>query len=59
MAIFRDEFNKMVIRLGLIRDKMVEDGFTETAQALNEVIARLNAADQTYIRELAAKRSKR
>lgn len=59
MAIFRDEFNKMVIRLGLIRDKMAEDGFTETAQALNEVIARLNSADQTYIRELAAKRSKR
>lgn len=56
MALYRDEFNKLVIRLGIIRDKMTEAGFTETAQALVDTITRLNGVDQTYIRELAAKK---
>lgn len=56
MALYRDEFNKLVIRLGIIRDKMTETGFTETAQALVDTITRLNGVDQTYIRELAAKK---
>lgn len=53
MILYRDEFNKLVIRLGMIRDKMTETGFTETAQALVDVITRLNSVDQIYICELA------
>ncbi len=56
MAIYRDEFNKLVIRLGIIRDKMTEDGYNETAQILGDVITRLNQADKTYIQELAMKK---
>ncbi len=56
MALYRDEFNKLVVRLGIIRDKMIETGYTETAQALIDVITRLNNVDQTYIRELADKK---
>lgn len=56
MSLYRDEINKLLIRLGIIRDQMREDGYPETAQALAEVIRRLNAVDQTYINELAAKK---
>lgn len=56
MSLYRDEFNKLLIRLGIIREQMTEDGYPETAQALAEVITRLNAVDQTYIRELAIKK---
>lgn len=56
MILYRDEFNKLVIRLGIIKDQMAESGFTETAQVLAEVITRLNSADQTYISELAHKK---
>ncbi len=56
MSLCRDEFNKLLIRLGIIRDQMAEDGYPETAQALVEVITRLNAVDQTYIKELAGKK---
>lgn len=56
MSLYRDEINKLLIRLGIIRDQMREDGYPETAQALAEVITRLNAVDQTYINELAAKK---
>lgn len=56
MSLYRDEFNKLVIRLGIIRDQMKENGYPETAQALSEVITRLNAVDQTYINELAVKK---
>lgn len=59
MTLHRDEFNKLVIRLGMIRDKMTEDGYTQTVQALNDVITRLNNVDQTYIRELADKNRSR
>lgn len=59
MILHRDEFNKLVIRLGMIREKMTEDGYIETAQALADVITRLNNADQTYIRELADKNRSR
>lgn len=58
MALYRDEFNKLVIRLSLIRDSMVENGYPETAKALTDVITRLNDVDQAYIRELAMKKRK-
>lgn len=58
MALYRDEFNKLVIRLSLIRDSMTEDGYPETAKALTDVITRLNSVDQTYINELAMKKRK-
>lgn len=58
MALYRDEFNKLVIRLGLIRDSMIEDGYPETAKALTDVITGLNNVDQIYIRELAKKKHK-
>ncbi|MGE5607100.1 MAG: hypothetical protein ACM3YE_15600 [Bacteroidota bacterium] len=58
MSLYRDEFNKLLIRLGIIRDQMREDGYPDTAQALAEVITRLNAVDQTYIKELAIKKRK-
>lgn len=56
MAIFRDEINKLVIRLSITRDKMTEDGYTETARLIGDAITRLNSADQTYIQELAVKK---
>lgn len=56
MSLCRDEFNKLTIRLSIIRNQMAEDGYSETAQALTEVITGLNNADQTYIRELAIKK---
>ncbi len=57
MALHRDEFNKLVIRLGIIRDTMADSGYTETAKALVEVITGLNSVDQIYIRELANRKS--
>jgi hypothetical protein len=56
MSLCRDEFNKLLIRLSIIRDQMAENGYPETAQALVEVITRLNMVDQTYIKELAHKK---
>jgi len=56
MSLCRDEFNKLTIRLSIIRNQMTEDGYNETAQALTEVITGLNNVDQTYIRELAVKK---
>jgi hypothetical protein len=58
VALYRDEFNKLVIRLSLIRNSMIEDGYPETAKALTDVITGLNNVDQTYIRELAKKKYK-
>lgn len=59
MALHRDEFNKLVIRLGIIRDTMTDAGFTETARALVDVITGLNNVDQTYICELASRKQAR
>lgn len=56
MSLCRDEFNKLLIRLGIIRDQMAEDGYPETARALAEVIRLLSAVDHTYIKELAIKK---
>lgn len=58
MALYRDEFNKLVVRLSIIRDSMAEDGYLETAKALSEVITSLNNVDHIYIRELAVKKRK-
>lgn len=58
MALYRDELNKLVIRLSLIRNSMIEDGYPETAKTLTDVITGLNNVDQTYIRELAKKKRK-
>ena len=56
MSLCRDEFNKIMTRLSMIRNQMIEDGYNETVQALTEVITGLNNVDQTYIRELAVKK---
>lgn len=57
MSLYRIEFNKAIIRLKLLKDELIERGFDETAQALSEVLILLNQADNSYIQELAKKKS--
>jgi hypothetical protein len=59
MSLYRTEFNKAIIRLKLIKDELIEEGFTETAQALSEVLVQLNQVDNCYIQELAKKKPNR
>lgn len=56
MPIIRNEFNKTIIRLKLLRDELNEKGLTDTAEALSEVVLFLDKADNIYIQELAEKR---
>ncbi|HEX7714892.1 MAG TPA: hypothetical protein VF531_12835 [Bacillota bacterium] len=57
MSLYRDEFRKTAVRLRLIRDELLEKGFSETPKALAEAITYLESADKVYIRELAEKKN--
>jgi hypothetical protein len=58
MPLYRTEFNKTIIRLKLLKDELLEQGFDETAQSLSEAIILLNQADNTFIQELTKKKIK-
>ncbi len=53
MPIYRNEFNKTIIRLKILRDELRDKGLTATAQALSDTILSLDKADSIYIKELA------
>jgi hypothetical protein len=57
MSLYRTEFNKTIVRLKLIRDELLENGFEGTAQNLSQVLTLLNQTDSCYIQELAKHKS--
>lgn len=57
MSLYREEFLKTAVRLRLIRDELMEQGFSETPKALTEAITYLESADKVYIRELAGRKN--
>lgn len=56
MPLIRKEIHQTATRLRLIRDGLLERGFSKTAEAVNQAIQSLENADTAYINELVAKK---
>jgi len=56
MPLIRMEIHQTTTRLRLIRDELLERGFSKTVAAVNQAIQSLENADTAYINELAAKK---
>ncbi|HEX3045520.1 MAG TPA: hypothetical protein VHY08_12245 [Bacillota bacterium] len=59
MPLFRNEILKTTARLRLIRDELLERGFSKTVDTVNEAIKSLETVDTTYINELAEKKQQK